>query len=464
MFSKRSSQAGLTFSLQLSLLNSLIFITASLVLLFAAYYLIDSAIVGKEREVVQARIQEYRAWYSEGGLKALKERFRESSVKSRDIFFLRILGPAGGVVFVNLPKDASKVDAARLEASELSRPDFWLSIKGQDHKSTWTVGSARLPGGLIMQVGKNSTQSHQLRRRLRGVFIWFVIPALGLGLLGGVLVTYRAIRPIRRLSETVEHILRTGSLDRRVIRGKGQSELDELVQLFNRMLDQNQALINGMRESLDNVAHDLRTPMTRLRGSAEMALGQPDDPTGLREALADCMEESEQVLTMLNTLMDVAEAETGAMRLQLEEVDLAPVVDSVLDLYGLLAEEAGVELKARVPGELVVKADRARLKQVLANLLDNALKYIGQGNLVEVSAEKDQSAVLIRVRDNGLGIEPAEQDKIWQRLYRGDQSRSKRGLGLGLSLVKAMVNAHGGTIEVESRPGRGSCFTISLPS
>jgi signal transduction histidine kinase len=261
----------------------------------------------------------------------------------------------------------------------------------------------------------------------------------------------------------VRETLRTGQLRARVPVRHTNDALDELSGLFNEMLGRIEGLVAGMRGALDNVSHDLRTPMMRLRGIAETALQSPADPAAYREALTDCLEESDRVVTMLNTLMDISEAETGAMRLELEPLDLAATIQEAAALYEEVADDKRVSLSVTAPDALMLVADRNRLRQAFANLIDNAIKYNRPGGQVAIAARADGGRAVVEVRDTGIGIPAADMSRIWERLYRGDVSRAERGLGLGLSLVRAIVEAHGGTVAVESAVGEGSVFRVSLP-
>jgi signal transduction histidine kinase len=303
----------------------------------------------------------------------------------------------------------------------------------------------------------------EVLEQFRGIFAIAFAVVICLGALSGVVLAARVLAPLRHLTQAASTIY-SGELDARVpIRHTGD-ELDELGQLFNRMLDNIADLIQGMRQALDNVAHDLRTPMTRLRGIAELALQPGRDPEAHQAALADCIEESESVLTMLNSLMDIAEAETGTMTLQLESVSLNTILEEAVELYREVAEDKGLCLDTGNGPDLRVTADRFRLRQVIANLLDNAIKYTPCGGRIKLRVcQRAQQAILV-VEDTGVGIALADLPHIWDRLYRGDRSRTERGLGLGLSLVKAVVMAHQGAVEVSSTPDSGSVFTVSLPT
>ena len=448
--------------MKLSILYAFFFVVSSMALFLLAYYLITVLVEQREREVIQARIQEYRAWYEEGGLPAIKARFDEQSHGSTDVFFTRIIGPLNQILFVSIPPGSEGFDLRQLNITSSIRQDSWLSIRDYG-KNAWTVGSTHLSRGIILQIGKNSTQSEEFLSYFRSVFFRFVVPLLLLGILIGTLLTFRAIRPIRQLIQTVRDILKTGKMSTRVPVRSERGELNELVSLFNEMLDKNDSLIQAMHESLDNVAHDLRTPMTRLRGVAELAMQDERNPDAWYEALADCMEESERVLTMLNTLMDVAEAQTGAMRLDMVDVSVPEVVRAVVELYDIVADEKQVTVTTHLPNGLSIYADRNRIQQVLANLLDNAIKYSDSGRHIDISVYEEGDFAVISVADQGIGIASGEVNKIWDRLYRGDRSRSKRGLGLGLSFVQAIVQAHGGKVRVETKLNKGSKFFIMLP-
>jgi signal transduction histidine kinase len=453
---------------RLAALYALVFALGTAALFGVLYWRLANALDARERQAVENRAVDFANAYAQGGPAALRARLNSDPSPEVRSLFVRLLGPDGVTVFATVPSDWVETSA-----QEQLVPDGWGGWRAQeihsvrvprDAERDFAVASLPLPDGRLLQVARSTDSRAVLLAPLRRAFAGVGAAALLLSAAAGTILAWRATRPLRAVAVTTRRILETGDLNARVPAPGGRGELVNLVRQLNTLLEKNAVHVRVLRETLDNLAHDLRTPLTRLRGTAEIALQDAADPAEARVALADCVNESDRVLHVLETLLDVSAAEAGVLRLNRDRIDLRTLVEQGADLYREVAEEKKISVTLELPPTpLELDADAVRLGQVVNNLLDNALKYTPSGGSVKLTGARNASALFLTVSDSGPGVPLAEREAIWRRLYRGDSSRSQRGLGLGLSLVKAIVEAHGGTAIVEDVPHGGARFVLRFP-
>jgi signal transduction histidine kinase len=450
------------FAWRLGLWYAALFVVSTATLALVTYVLLALALAAQDRDVLQLMLTRYANEYARAGLPAMRQLLVADAGEGRlERLMVRVVNDRAEVVYSATPPGWTRFDLSGLDAPRRTG-SRWHAIADPTGGAVLELGSVDLPNGVTVQVGRSSHVRDELLRRFReralqvGALIVLVAAA------GGLLITTAGLRPIRDLDATLRRILRTGRLDARVATRGTSDTLDRLGSLVNEMLGRIQTLVGGMRGALDNVAHDLRTPLTRFRNVAEAAIVS-DDPAAWKDGLERALEEADRVNATLTALIDISQAETGTLQLTYAAVGVREVTEQAVSLFADEAEDRGQAVTLDVPGGLTIEADATRLRQVLANLVENAVKYTPEGGRITVRATAGAGTVTWTVRDTGIGIGAEHLPFIWDRLYRADTSRSARGLGLGLSLVKAIVEAHGGSVAVSSIPGAGSTFTVSLP-
>jgi len=309
-----------------------------------------------------------------------------------------------------------------------------------------------IPGGYRLLVGRDISDAAAFRSQVRSTLLWAGLIALGIGLIGGTVMGRNLLRRVEQVNRTSERVM-AGNLSDRVPLHGTSDEFDQLAANLNRMLDQIERLMTAMREVTDDVAHDLRTPLSRLRTRLERALADPSAGSGQDEAIRAAIEEADRLLATFNALLSIAELESGARHDRTEPLDLSEVARSAADLYEPVAEETGFVLAVVAEPGVKIRGNRHLLSQALANLLDNALKYAGSGE-IEIRVLHRHGQAILEVADRGPGIPKADRETVLDRFVRLEPSRTAAGNGLGLSLVRAIVRRHGGSLTLEdNRPG-----------
>jgi heavy metal sensor kinase len=465
MFLKKIRNLRHTLALRLTLWYAGVFAVSSLLAFALAYVLIAAVVQKQTDEDLQEDIEEYAAYLRRGGLDRVKaEMAVETEGGEANKTFIRVWVSGGRpVMTTDLTAWAGLMEApdALAQLADTDEPiRETLKLPAREHKVRTIHGL--LAPGVVIQIGESLEENEEFLATLRWGFVLVVLVVMIVGGPVGWFMARRALRGVQQLTRTAAAIA-DGALDRRVTVGPHGDEIDTLARTFNTMLERIQALIIGMREMTDNLAHDLRSPLGRIRASAEMILLGGGSKAEAEAMVAITAEECDRLLELINTTLDIAEAESGAAKLKLTDIDLVEMVADAVELFQPLAEDKQITLATDLPECCPLQGDRHRLQRVIANLLDNALKYTPGGGRVHIKLRDEGERLELAVEDTGIGIPADETARIFERFYRCDRSRSERGNGLGLSLALAFMRAHGGDIRVNSTPGQGSAFTAVFP-
>ena len=470
MFSGRMSKKFRSFAFYLSMGYLIVYALCTGCIFFLSSRMITKSVRGFDRQDVRAEsdeLVELIGQNTDGNL--LAEQVTMEHYPPSTIFIVRVLNRNGQVEYtitwpkrIDLPEWSTYTPDGENPLPPAGLSEYYIRPLHRHIQ----IQTSHLKDGRILQVGKGSFLELDQKSMMARMLLVFAALSTLFSFLSGVFMMIITLRPINRITDAMTDIIDTGAFEKGVPPVKSMiAELDTLGRLFTVMTEKYANLIQAMRQTMDNVAHDFRTPLTRIRGASELALNAKNLPPDLAETLADIIEDCDRAKLQLQNLMDVREMESGFVKLNMQPFSLTQVIVEIIDLYSLIAEEKHISLAADLPAEeIFLDGDRQRLARAFANLVDNALKYTPRNGSVTLTFDIQTDTATVCVKDTGIGIPKEEQGLIWQRLFRGKKAREEeKGLGLGLNIVHVIIAAHGGSVSLDSVSGQGSTFCVSLP-
>jgi signal transduction histidine kinase len=442
-----------THAFRLAGLYFAVFVLSVLGLLFFVYWTSADFVERQTEATLNAEITGLAEQYAQRGLSGLVQIVAARSAGDRGDGMLYLVTNRDG-----RPLAGNITGWPEGEIAPSGSLSFRIDVSLNGHTETHPARGVlfEIPDGYRLLVGRDISDAAAFREHIKLTLLWSGLVALAIGLAGGAVMSRNMLRRVEQVNRTAERVI-AGNLSDRVPRRGTNDEFDQLAANLNGMLDQIERLMAGMREVSDNVAHDLKTPLARLRARLELALLGSDDPAGQAEAIRCAIGEADRLLATFNALLSIAEAEAGARRDATERLDLAQVARAAAELYEPVAEEKGFSLGFDAQPGVMIRGDRHLLSQAIANLLDNALKYGGSGGGggdIQVAVRRSEHGALLEIADRGPGIPEADRDAVFDRFIRLEPSRSTPGNGLGLSLVRAVARRHDGMVSLaDNRPG-----------
>ncbi len=445
----RLRNAVRTSAFRLTLLYTAVF-GVSVLLLLGAVSISTLAVLDRQTdETIEAEIRGLAEQYRQQGLARLVAVLRARSGDADDEVYL-LIDPALRPLAGNLrqwPAEAhADGDWVRLTLDRLT-PDETIS---REVRARTFV----LRGGYRLLVGRDARARTRFRETILQALGWSVAATVLLGIGGGVLTSRLVLARVDRISTTTRQIM-AGDLSQRIAETGSGDEFDRLAESLNAMLARLDHLMTGMRLATDSIAHDLRGPLTRLKARIELALRTPPGSDADRRALESVLDQADAAIALFDGLLAIALAQSGAGNREIRTVDLAACAAEAVELYQPVAEDKGLSLETTLPAAAApIRAEPQFLAQALANLLDNAVKYTPAGGRVTVGVEGTPDAVTLAVADSGPGIPAEARRRVLERFVRLEESRSSPGAGLGLSLVAAVCDLHGATLDLaDNAPG-----------
>jgi signal transduction histidine kinase len=454
-----------TLLFRLTFLYAGIFTLSTLIAFLVFYFKIHSVAMEDLSQELIEEAHKYSELMSEEGIAAIKARIaEEAESEDPDEEFYRLLTLDGEVIASTDMSSWGHVDIkdslTELSLGEAGHVFENLTLPDGEYKARMI--SAVIGPDAVLQIGETFEEVDSYLQIFRNLFLVLLIIMMFLSAFTGWFMAKRALLDMEGVTDTAMEISR-GAYDRRVMVKDRFEEIKRLGQVFNTMLDRIQNLLRSMREVNDNIAHDLRSPLTRIRGAAEMSLMSERSIDDYKNMAASTVEECDNLINMINTMLDITEIESGVSEPEIENINVAQLINEACELFSPIANEKKINMTVNLQEELILRGDRKKLQRIVSNLLDNALKYTPEGGKISISASSDRGKVQIIFEDTGIGITETDLPHIFERFYRCDSSRSQKGAGLGLSLAKVFTEAMNGTISVASSINRGSRFAVTFP-
>ncbi|NOQ20160.1 MAG: HAMP domain-containing protein [Desulfobacterales bacterium] len=466
MFLKKINSIRHTLAFRLTLWYAGLFMLTSCVAFLFFYILITSVIRYRTDQDLLSEARTLSSILKVEGIDAVQRQvILEAQAAGEKKIFFRLLSFGGQQFSSSNMSYWRDIGIGKLAINQLireKRPVF-DSASLPDRKHKIRVLYTIIGRSIILQLGQSMENYTRFIELFRKIFVTTMASLFVFAAIVGWFMARRAVAGVEMVTQTARQISE-GRLKERVPVKKHQDEIDQLAITFNQMLDRIQTLVTGIREMSDNIAHDLKSPITRIRGISEVSLTTGASEKEYESMAASTIEECDRLLDMINTMLVISKTEAGVNKLDTQEMDIAAVVRDACELFQSPAEDKDLRLICDAPGNFSISGDNRLIQRMIANLLDNAIKYTPVGESIEVAVQPQNThAVVITVKDNGVGIGDEDISRIFERFYRCDPSRSQAGTGLGLSFARTVARVHGGDIAVTSIPNQGSTFTVTLP-
>jgi len=459
---QRAAKVAGTTAFKLSAIYIGVFSAFAVAFVLYISYTVNGLLTQQVHDTIAAEIQGLAEQGRAGGLAAVVRTVEERSHQPGASLYL-ITDVSGQVLAGNI----SEVPSNLFQQSGMGPITVPYERNGDGVMKYAVVQVLRLPGGFWMLVGRDVGEREEFRRIISRALAWAVAILIGLALVSWVFVSRRVLKRIDSMSETSRRIVAGDLSGRLEVTGTGD-EFDRLAESLNAMLEKIEDLLHGLKDVSDNIAHDLKTPLNRLRNRVEAALAGPESAAAYRATLEATIEESDRLIQTFNALLMIARIEAGSPDGAMTEVEAGQIVRDVGELYEPAAEEEGATITVVAPEPIRLNASRELLGQALANLVDNAIKYApgpepAEPLRITVSALRDGGDLLLAVADNGIGIPEADRERVLHRFVRLEKSRSKSGSGLGLSLVAAVARLHHGAVTLtDNKPGLAVTMRVPI--